>query len=104
MPRKLIAVQSTLMKGYGNYNMSGKYDPFGEDADLDFGQYDETPTTNAEYYDPYEESIAGFAAELAKLTPGTKEYTEVYGLKVAMEALKAHRPEGPKRMYKRQSK
>ena len=42
--------------------MAGKYDPFGEDADLDLGQYDETTTTNAEYYDPFEESIAGFDA------------------------------------------
>jgi len=47
------------MKGYGNYNMAGKYDPFGDDADLDLGQNDQTIS---EYYDPFEESIAGFDA------------------------------------------
>ena len=101
MPRKLIATQSTLMKGYGNYNMAGKYDPFGDDADLDLGQYNETTTTNAEYYDPFEESIAGFDAQLEKLTPGTEEYNRVYSQKAAIEALKPYRPEGPKRMFKR---
>jgi len=89
------------MKGYGNYNMSGKYDPFGEDADLDLGQYDETTTTNAEYYDPFEESIAGFDAQLAKLTPGTEAYNLIYSQKVAMETLQTQRPEGPKRQFKR---
>jgi len=80
--------------------MAGKYDPFGEDADLDLGQYNE-PTTTNEYYDPFEESIAGFDAQLAKLTPGTEAYNLVYSQKVAMETLQAHRPEGPKRKFKR---
>ena len=84
MPRKLITTQSTLMKGYGEYNMAGKYDPFGEDADLDFGQNDQT---TSEYYDPFEESIAGFDAQLEKLTPGTEEYNLVYSQKAAIEAL-----------------
>ena len=100
MPGKLIATQSTLMKGYGNYNMSGKYDPFGDDADLDFGQNDK-PTTTSEYYDPFEESIAGFDAQLEKLTPGTEAYNLIYSQKVAMETLQTQRPEGPKRQFKR---
>lgn len=57
--------------------------------------------STAEYYDPFEESIAGFDAELAKLTPGTEAYNQVYSQKMAMEALKPHRPAGPKRLFKR---
>jgi len=101
LPRKLIATQSTLMKGYGKYNMAGKYDLFGEDADLDFGQNDQT---TSEYYDPFKESIAGFDAQLEKLTPGTEEYNLVYSQKAAIEALQTQRPVGPKRQFKRPGK
>jgi len=57
--------------------------------------------STAEYYDPFDESIAGFDAQLAQLTPGTEAYNQVYSLKVAMETLQSQRPEGPKRKFKR---
>jgi len=57
--------------------------------------------STAEYYDPFEESIAGFDAELAKLTPGTEAYNQVYSQKVAMETLQSQRPVGLKRKFKR---
>ena len=65
--------------------------------DLDFGL---GLGSTADYYDPFEESIAGFDAQLEKLTPGTEAYNQVYSQKIAMEALQTQRPEGPKRKFK----
>ena len=71
--------------------MSGNYDPFGKDADLDLGQYQ----------DPFDASIAEFDAQLAPLTPSTEAYNHVYSQKVAMETLQSQRPVGLKRKFKR---
>jgi len=68
---------------------------------LDFGL---RVGSTSEYYDTFEESIAGFDAQLEKFIPGTEEYSLVYSQKAAKEALQSQRFTGPKRMYKRHGK
>lgn len=77
--------------------MSGEFDPFGEDADLDFGQNDEV-------VDQYALTIEAFDQQLARLKPGTPEYEDVFNQKSTAEGLQALSPIPPRRIWGRRQK